>query len=277
MTYGWAILAVAVVLGVLFQLGVFGGVGTPRAQPGNCQVVKVGTGLTQTISLAGECQGQQPLYVAQFNNPTSYISLPTPLSGFNGNTMSFTLSLWIDPTTAASVVMVNEQGTTPPSVNSGIPLLFTNGAGALNAFTYHCIGAGTVKANTWTNVAITYTSGGTLFYVNGVLYGTDSGARSSGLGQYLSLGAGATSTVCSAANAVVGYYANYQIYNTSLSGTEIQALYMEGIGGAPVRPQNITVWWPLNGNENDYSSNNNNGQPSGITFTSSWTSGYTAP
>ncbi len=40
MTYGWAILIISVVLATLFQLGVFSGVLSPRARPGQCQVVR---------------------------------------------------------------------------------------------------------------------------------------------------------------------------------------------------------------------------------------------
>ncbi|MGC8662693.1 MAG: hypothetical protein ACP5RT_02830, partial [Candidatus Micrarchaeia archaeon] len=39
MTYGWAILIIAVVLGALFQLGVFNANNfAPKAPPGACQV-----------------------------------------------------------------------------------------------------------------------------------------------------------------------------------------------------------------------------------------------
>ena len=58
-----------------------------------------------------------------------------------------------------------------------------------------------------------------------------------------------------------GSIANVQIYNTSLSANEVQALYLEGIGGAPIDLQNLVGWWPLNGNANDYSGNGNNGVP----------------
>ena len=72
--------------------------------------------------------------------------------------------------------------------------------------------------------------------------------------------------------------ANVQAYNTSLSASEIQALYHEGIGGAPIKPQNIVGWWPLNGNAQDYSGNNNNGQiGGGVTYGSSWAGSYTPP
>ena len=70
---------------------------------------------------------------------------------------------------------------------------------------------------------------------------------------------------------------NVQLYNTSLSKAEITALYQEGIGGAPIDPNHIVGWWPLNGNAQDYSGNNNNGVPTAVTYTSTWTSGYVQP
>ncbi|MGC8662581.1 MAG: hypothetical protein ACP5RT_02225, partial [Candidatus Micrarchaeia archaeon] len=74
-----------------------------------------------------------------------------------------------------------------------------------------------------------------------------------------------------------GYLSNVQLYNTSLSQADLQALYQEGIGGAPIDLQNLVGWWPLNGNANDYSGNGNNGQASGVTYVSNWYSDYTQP
>ncbi|MGC8688398.1 MAG: hypothetical protein ACP5RQ_03310, partial [Candidatus Micrarchaeia archaeon] len=74
-----------------------------------------------------------------------------------------------------------------------------------------------------------------------------------------------------------GLLANIQFYNTSLSSNEIQSLYQEGIGGVPINLQNLTGWWPLNGNANDYSGNNQNGIPNNVVFTSLWENGYNQP
>ena len=74
-----------------------------------------------------------------------------------------------------------------------------------------------------------------------------------------------------------GLISNVQIYNTSLSANDVTALYNEGIGGAPIDLQNLVGWWPLNGNANDYSGNDNNGVPTNVDYTSSWTAGYSAP
>ena len=46
---------------------------------------------------------------------------------------------------------------------------------------------------------------------------------------------------------------------------------------APVDLQNLVGWWPLNGNANDYSGNQNNGGATNVIYTTSWTNGYTAP
>jgi hypothetical protein len=63
---------------------------------------------------------------------------------------------------------------------------------------------------------------------------------------------------------------NLQIYNTTLDASSIATLYQEGIGGAPVNPQYLIGWWPLNGDTKDYSGNNNNGAQIAITFVSQY-------
>jgi hypothetical protein len=70
------------------------------------------------------------------------------------------------------------------------------------------------------------------------------------------------------------YVANIQVYNTSLDASEVESLYNEGIGGAPIDLQHLVGWWPLNGNANDYSGNGNAGTLNRIVFTGDWFSGY---
>ena len=77
-----------------------------------------------------------------------------------------------------------------------------------------------------------------------------------------------------------GYMSNVQVYNTALSSNSISAIYNEGIGGDPIDLQNLVGWWPLNGNLNDYSGNNNNAYVVGGTqpyYTSGWTYTYGYP
>jgi hypothetical protein len=120
-------------------------------------------------------------------------------------------------------------------------------------------------------VALEYDVGGSLasIYINGALHGQTgiSGfvqtARSNGyIGTYQG-----TSSATYVFNGII---ANMQVYNTSLDVNQIQTLYQEGIGGAPVSPQNIVGWWPLNGDTKDYSGNNNNGVPTAVTYTAQY-------
>ena len=118
-------------------------------------------------------------------------------------------------------------------------------------------------------------TGHNLIYINGVQQTLSQCASSSSSGY-------ATTKVHISGWGNGGYYltgalSNVQIYNTSLSSSEISMLYTEGIGGVPVDPTHIVGWWPLNGNANDYSGNNNNGVPTSISYNSTWTSGYTVP
>ena len=71
-----------------------------------------------------------------------------------------------------------------------------------------------------------------------------------------------------------GFISNVQIYNATLTSNEIFAQYVAGFGGAPVNLKNLIAWYPLNGNANDYSGNNNNGVPSNVIYTAAWESAY---
>ncbi len=275
MTYGWAILIIAVVLAVLFQLGVFsGGNFTPKAQAGACQVQKTAVG----SSLVGECQGQLPEFVGQFNGQNAYISIPDSTTI---DSAAFTVSFWVKFSQnfpgGCCYSLVNKGW----GVNDQRQWYFIaadTGGGSVRYGTDTTIGANSEYDYQWNDLNwhfVTGTfSGGTM-----TLY-TDAKQRqqASGLGNIL------MNTQSIYVGTAVGYssyfpgeIADIQVYNTSLSANEIQALYIEGIGGAPVRPQNLTGWWPLNGDSKDYSGNNNNGNTNNAVFSSSRGSGYTAP
>mgnify|MGYP001626479745 CR=1 FL=1 len=74
-----------------------------------------------------------------------------------------------------------------------------------------------------------------------------------------------------------GSISNVQVYNAALSLSEVESLYREGIGGAPVDLEHIVAWYPLNGNANDYSGNGNTGVPTNIIYVNSWLYNYTPP
>ncbi|MCL4390762.1 MAG: LamG domain-containing protein [Candidatus Micrarchaeaceae archaeon] len=283
MTYGWAILIIAVVLAALFELGVFNPMTfAPKASPGSCQVVRPeGPGTTAFISLAGECNGEIPQYVASFNGGSS-TEINVDSMVVSNTAIAFTVSLWIyvPPSAPDSSMLI--VGETSNSIADGVwGLSFDNYPDLY--FGYECDGndgaTTAVKQGTWYYVVGVYKSGHGATYIDGInetsgSFGLDTNPGA--LSTSLTIGNGAT---CSYAppNPFIGYASNLQIYNTPLSANDIKALYDEGIGGAPIKIQNLVGWWPLNGNANDYSGNGNNGVPTNVIYTSNWYSGYSAP
>ncbi len=276
MTYGWAILIIAIVLAALFSLGVFNSLNfEPKASSGSCQVFRPnGPSTTQFLNLEGECNGEIPQFVAQFNGQNSYVS--TPLSVGAGS--SLTVEAWIYlnqiPSNNAGIVSAVS------STNYGTISIFPNGncyiqVGVTNATDWFAHNGNLcLSLDKWYNIVAwanqqSHTYG---LYINGVpifnasFSGTLEAASSFNIGLFSYQSA-----------YFPGKIANVQIYNTSLSANDIQVLYDEGIGGAPIDIYNLVGWWPLNANAQDYSGNDNNGKINGITFTSSWEGSYTPP
>ena len=291
MTYGWAILIIAVVLAVLFQLGVFSsGNFQPHAQAGSCQVSRTVAG----VSLEGQCNGLLPEYVVQFSRTAIGYAQSTITA--SQQTSQITVSFWIDPVNYGTYGLdcgTQNYWQSPVQGYSGGPSSFifiieTCGAGdvtnpgldwQVNNYRISLSDAGkSLTANTWQQVVGTFDGTSSAIYLNGQLIFGPSNANGNTI-NYGTLRISSTNNAPTQGNNYVsGSMANVQVYNTSLSASEIQALYLEGIGGAPIRPQNLIAWYPLNGNLNDYSGNNNNAVPSGIIpYSSSWENGYTAP
>ena len=278
MTYGWAILIIAVVLAVLFQLGVFSsGNFQPHAQAGSCQVSRTIAG----VSLEGQCNGLLPQYVAEFSGQTG------------SNVIINEAPQYAIPDSISETVWVNLQNV-GSSINLGIispatqayPLLFVQSG--VQSFKYAILAGPTQyyddsyftpQTNKWYFVVGTYNqiTGIVSIYVDGEYYGSVQSNPPAGTAQTQYGNGWAIGSFPSQNTYTQAMMADVQIYNTTLSPAEVNALYLEGIGGAPIRPQNLVGWWPLNGNANDYSGNNNNGQLNSVTFSSSWESSYAAP
>jgi len=274
MTYGWAILVISIVLGALASLGILNPYTfAPKAQPGSCQVYRpYGQGSTQFISLEGECQGELPEYVAQFSGQTGqYIARSTQLAIPNTNPVTVSAWIYYKGNTGnwegifgidwacpfEHLAVLNDQLYLDDCGNDG---------GNFGSFQ--------VPKNTWVFVA--YTLSGT----NLVMYENNKSQLFTLTGVYqitpdaFDIG---TEGVDFNRPSFNGSIANVQLYNTSLSANEIQALYQEGIGGAPIDLQHLVGWWPLNGNANDYSGNNYNGQANNVIWVSTWENGYSPP
>ncbi|MCL4399099.1 LamG domain-containing protein [Candidatus Parvarchaeota archaeon] len=68
-----------------------------------------------------------------------------------------------------------------------------------------------------------------------------------------------------------GFITNFQIYNSTLTQSQIASLYQEGLDYTPVPSTGLAQWWPLNGTIKNYAQNiipaNN-----GVVFTSNYPS-----
>ncbi len=256
MTYGWAILIISVVLGALYQIGAFNSSSlTVRVPSGECKVLRTST----AVNLVGQCTGLLPKYVAQFDGASSYVKTVGSLQRPSSETFSAWVSMNTLPTNWPVVC-----GFVDPAMYiqspSGKPYVQWSGSS---------VATSPLSLSTWTFVLGTLSYDGSTstteqMYVNGVASGSPNVAAGKTSGpSYFSIGG-------VAGQSFSGYISNVQFYNTSLDASQIQSLYLEGIGGAPVSPQYLVAWWPLNGDTNDYSGNNNNGAPTAVTFISQY-------
>jgi hypothetical protein len=258
MTYGWSILIISVILGIMFQLGVFSSSSfSVRTPPGACQIVRNPV----SVSLVGQCSGVLPKYVAGGFSYSLMSASNMPLLN------KFTFVGWINN----KPPLPGESG---DSIVSSVCGIYT-GRGATswsasfdpcaciyvsNSMNVGCAGYASVanlKYGVWYMVATTVDASGNLVdYVYGD--GQQQSANYN-FGQQIAtsittywIGAYDTQMPNDALN---GSIANVQVYNTSLSASDIQMLYSGGIGEPPPFLNNIVAWWPLNGDFKDYSGN----------------------
>ena len=287
MTYGWAILIIAVVLGAIYSLGLFNGASLgPKASPGSCQVYRPNGPMTvQFISLAGECTNELPQYVSQYSGQIpSYVTIPA--GGPIVKTTNTSIFMWINP----SAIGTFQEGVfqSGDGCGSGNGYFIGIRSNALDEVTSPP-GAGytdwqpagsTITPGVWTQIGFvwTYNSPSTsnlIMIINGkVISNKNIGAIQNPRTSNPLIG---QSPTCWPGRNYNGSISNIQIYNTSLDTNSITALYLEGIGGAPINLQNLAAWFPLNGNANDYSGNLQNGATTALIYTNQWLSGYTIP
>lgn len=260
MTYGWAILIIAVILAAFFSLGFFNQFAfAPKAQPGSCQVFRS----VQGASLVGECLNYAPEYASTFGS-SPYDQISVAGNFFVGN--SFSVLGWVYWPSSAAIQDSSGDGVALGYIRSGtggpdksFGLILNNGGKWSLEFGGDDLVCGSGPSpNTWYQFGATWNSTTKLqtIWVNGLndsCYRTSTGTLDSPGPVYIGGGA----NTWGSGGSFAGTLSNVQIYNNSLSPSSISALYGEGIGGDPVDLQNLVGWWPLNGNTNDYSGNNN--------------------
>ena len=277
-TYGWAILILAIALGVLYFLGVFNSNAyTAKASPYSCTVSRpYGPNSTAYMTLSGVCDNEVPEYVAKFNGYTSSINMG---NGFGSRPAAISVTLWIYPSNVPpgeELPFTDEWAQQVSWGNSGC----SGGGGCIGGTTnggdwiYDPIGLPTGK---WYFIALTGSNSiGDILYINGIEVASNTlGTVTSG-GSSIWMGStGEANGGAGCCNyAYYGDISNVQIYNISLSANDIHALYLEGIGGAPIDLPNLVGWWQLNGNSNDTSGNLNNGVSNNVIFTNTWYNTY---
>ncbi|MDE1833290.1 MAG: hypothetical protein KGH58_02625, partial [Candidatus Micrarchaeota archaeon] len=120
------------------------------------------------------------------------------------------------------------------------------------------------QTNRWYHVVGTYNqkSGVMNLYVNGALNNTETRTGAPTTGYF---GAGYKFTVGTASSCqFIGKIADVQVYDNALSSGQVQQLYSEGLFGAPLSGSGLALWWPLDGNGNDYGGNFYNGFPNNV-------------
>jgi hypothetical protein len=126
------------------------------------------------------------------------------------------------------------------------------------------VGSTPLNPNKWYFGCLSFNGSVMKIYLNGLLDGQGTHTNPGVLGKYaqpVEVGGNWGSYWLN------GSIANVQIYNTALTPQEIQYLYQQGLGGGPLRLQNLVGWWPLDGDAKDYSGNNNHGTINGgVTF-----------
>ena len=272
MTYGWGLLLIMIVIIALFELGLFNASNfMPKAEAGACAVFKG----VQGINLEGQCNNEIPKFVGQFSGTGSSILMS---SSSSLNASYITMAAWVDPSSyncaSDHCIILNKE--------NQYEMAMTDGTGAFNAAldpSWAWYGpSNPLPVGQWSFVAITWNGITQDYYINGYLAYSISAGSGPITPTNNCLRIGARGGCSSAGSLFPGDIADVQLYNTTLSANQIYSIYVEGIGGIPISPAYIAGWWPLNGNANDYSGNENNGAASGgVSYSSAWTSGYTVP
>ncbi|MDE1860558.1 MAG: hypothetical protein KGH72_02455 [Candidatus Micrarchaeota archaeon] len=293
-TYFWAIAAIALVVVVLIGTGIFNrNALEARVPPGGCDISRpYGPGTVQGMNLVGACQGELPQFVLTSRGPGDYVNVVrsgSPQSLLNiTNTLTVTVWVFITGTPFHDIVdkeyqygmkidINNKPHACSPSNNKGFCLEWDTNCS--------WIGEGApipnAKYGHWMFLAASVDGKNKYWYANGSLIGTQS------TGCYMK-SLHSTVTIAAITPGWSGYgeaewfngsIANVQIYNRTLTANDIHALYLEGIGGAPIDLKHIAGWWPLNGDAKDYSGNNNTGYIYNQSFygDKSWQTNYSVP
>ena len=116
-----------------------------------------------------------------------------------------------------------------------------------------------IPSNEWVHGVLVFGAGTLTWYINWQRVAVASGIVNPPLN--------INSTIIgSGAQSFNGSVSDVQIYNAPLTSADVHILYLEGISGLPLQGRNLTEWYPLNGNGNDYSGYGFNGTDNNANF-----------
>lgn len=208
-------------------------------------------------------------YVAYFNGANSLIYFPYNSMGgrLGGLTSNGMIELWVKRAVPAQTgdLIAKFEPITANSFDVGIGVgpCNSNSVGIYtgNTAVTTCLGGMPADTN-WHQIGIAFNSIGEALYIDGVKE-SQSGASipvNWGPLSQLEFGNGIFSKPFG------GYMADVELYNGSLTQSQIVASYKAGIFGAPVSNSTVAGWWPLENNAYDYSGNSYDGQYDMISF-----------
>jgi hypothetical protein len=295
MTYGWAILVIAIILAALFSLGVFNTSNlSVRAQPGSCAVFRPGGAMSDTnIAFGGVCANYLPEFVFRSRGVGDYMIVPgsnltsSPLNIQN----NATITAWIYVSGSPYHDIFDKEN------QYGLKLDYNNQPHSCYPSNYIglCLEWDTINDWVGPGYAIPNASFNQWIFVGAsIAYDSSTGnsikrwfANGQEIGNSVVSGrltyANSIVTIGAISPGYTGYgeaewfngsIANVQIYNASLPQSLIKSMYLSGIGGDPIQIQNLVGWWPLNGNADDESGNLNNAQNVNVIYGSSWINNY---
>jgi hypothetical protein len=236
---------------IIFTVNAFAQFGLPISQsilPKNNLVVNYDfsksagftRGGTAVTNLAGTASGNATMYNApifinslgyvSFNGSNQYLATPnirTYFKSANGTAQkSFTMSFWFYPTTNTGVVVSELDSQTPSGgwhasnveiINGFIKYRIWNGS-IVTSLT-------AVNLNQWHHIALVYDGVSVKGYLNGVLQGTQAGAREiPSTSQNYAIGAGETTNMGTGAYGKFNL-AQFKIHNLPLTDKEIAQEY----------------------------------------------------
>jgi hypothetical protein len=199
---------------------------------------------------------------SQLNGQSSYISSSTANLPLGSSVSSAFAWVYITAYPTSSVAEIEDYGVATTGEGRGFYITTTGNLCFTGWADDYCSGF-TVPLDKWSFVGYVYTGGtNTIVYMNGL---GNSGSVSTVLNTQAGLNL-IGKRLDNAAPYISGEISNVQIYNTSLSPSQVAQLYQEGISALPISNAGLVGWWPLDGNANDYSGFGNNGVPNSVQY-----------